>query len=466
MIGSPWKAARDWLSRVPIDDPVDRSNAVVLQLILLGIACIAPPQWIYRLAFSDLPLRPGEGISIALSAAVIAFALLGQWLIRRGRFQLVVRGFLAVIALALMLSYVTQGAAANAYEAPLQLAWLVMAGLMAGRVTLWLLYGWVALAILIGTAVDVPRSVDTPSDLYWMATVNLVINLFVAILVDRATTAFRRALAAAHRREQDLALAGERLRGEIAHRQRVHQQLVHSQKVEVAGRLAAGLAHDFNHLLSLILGYRARASASRDEDALAEALAGIDSAARRAAAVSQRLLGFSRRDEPRPCVFDVNDALEAMRPMLRQLFGASVRLEVVPGDGPLPIRMDRSQFELVILNLAANAQAAMPEGGVFEIRSMLREEEPRVTVMLSDDGTGMDEATLRQAMEPFFTTRPEGTGLGLAVVRDVLTAAGATLTLDSATGRGTAVRLDWPFGEDDAPPPGGAAVGMSEGEIA
>lgn len=438
------RSIRAWLSRVPVADPVDRSNAMVLQLILLGIVLTAPPPWIYRLAFSDLPLRPGEGISVALSAIMVVFALLGQWLVRRGHFQSVLRGFLVVIALVLMLSYAGQGAAANAYEAPLQLAWLVMAGLMAGRRALWLLYAWIAAAVLIGTAVDVPLGSDAPADLYAMAVVTLLINLFVAILVDRTTTAFRHALAAAHARERELVLAGNRLREEIEHRQRVHRQLVHSQKVEVAGRLAAGLAHDFNHLLSLILGYRARAANSADPVQRAEALAGIDAAARRAAAVSHRLLSFSRRDEPRPSVFDLDEALSAMRPMLRQLFGAGVRLELAPAEVPLPIRMDRSQFELVILNIAANAEAAMPGGGTFRI-SVEAHDGERAVATLRDSGMGMDEATLGQAMEPFFTTRAEGTGLGLAVARDVLAAGGATFSIESRSGQGTTVSVAWPL---------------------
>jgi signal transduction histidine kinase len=438
------RSIRAWLSRVPVADPVDRSNAVVLQLILLGIVLTAPPPWIYRLAFSDLPLRAGEGTSIALSATVVVFALLGQWLVRRGHFQPALRGFLVVIALVLMLSYAAQGAAANAYEAPLQLAWLVMAGLMAGRRALWLLYAWIAAAILIGTAVDVPLGSDAPADLYGMAMVNLLINLFVAILVDRTTTAFRHALAAAHARERDLVLAGNRLREEIEHRQRVHRQLVHSQKVEVAGRLAAGLAHDLNHLLSLILGYRARAAGSNDPAQRAEALAGIDAAARRAAAVSRRLLSFSRGDDPRPCVFDLNEALQAMRPMLRQLFDASVQLQLAPSDTALPIRMDRSQFELVILNLAANAATAMPGGGTVRISVEARQGE-RAVATLRDSGIGMDEATLGQAMEPFFTTRAEGTGLGLTVARDVLAAVGAVFTIESRSGHGTTVSVAWPL---------------------
>lgn len=448
MISRPWRAVGNWLSNTPISDPVDRSNAVVLQIFFLFLLVSVPPLWFYRLVITDVPLRPGEGISVVLSTAIVLLTGLGFWLIRRGWFQRVLRAFLVAVALALMASYIAQGAEANRYEAPLQLAWLVMAGLMVGRRALWWLYAWIAAAVLLGTRVDVTRR-----DLNWAdygadAAVSLMIFLLITLLIDRAATAFRRALTAAHAREQELIVAGTRLREEIIERERVHTQLIHSQKVEIAGRLAAGLAHDFNHLLSLILAYRARASASSDRQSLEQALAGIDSATRRATAVSRRLLSFSGRGEGRANTrFDVNVALEAVQPMLRQLFGAEVTLGFSDAPGPLPVFMDRSEFELIVLNIAANADAAMPRGGRFEITTASKDsdEAPRVHIALRDTGCGMDEATRQHALEPFFTRRPGGTGLGLAVASEVLAAAGGVLRLESALGGGTCVHLELPL---------------------
>lgn len=443
-----WRAVGRWLSYAPIADPVDRSNAVVLQVFFLFLLTTVPPLWFFRLVISDVPLRAGEGFSAMLSGVIVLLVGLGFWLVRRGHFQWVLRSFLIIVALALMASYLAQGAEANRYEAPLQLAWLVMAGLMVGRKALWLLYGWIGLAVLLGTAVDVKTRGVSWANYSADAIVNLMIYLLITLLVDRAATAFRRALTAAHAREQELIVAGQDLREEIVERERIHKQLIHSQKVEVAGRLAAGLAHDFNHLLSLILAYRARASASSDRESLEKALAGIDAATRRATAVSQRLLSFSRRGEgSSQTAFDINLALEEMQPMLRQLFGADVQLTFSDTPRPLPVLMDRSEFELIVLNIAANSHAAMPQGGRFEIATSFEDVDGvgMAYISLSDTGCGMDEATSQQALEPFFTNRSDGTGLGLAVAFDVLAAAGGELTFESTLDVGTTVHLKLPI---------------------
>lgn len=446
-LAATWRNFGHWLGNVPIADPVDRANAAVLQILFGALLLSVPPLWFYRLFLSNIPLRPGEGVSIAFSASIVLLAGFGLWLVRRGRFQLVLRSFLIAVALALMASHLSQGAEANRYEAPLQLAWLVMAGLMIGRRALWLLYAWLGLAVILGTWVDVSRGGLDWGDRGADAIVSLMIYLFITLLVDRAATAFRRALTAAHAREQELIVAGERLREEMRERERVHKQLIHSQKVEVAGRLAAGLAHDFNHLLSLILAYRANAAASTDRESLERALDGIDSATRRATAVSQRLLSFSGRGEGHKEVFDVNRALEKIQPMLRQMFGAEVQLAFSGSTTPLPVLMDRGEFELIVLNIAANSRAAMPHGGRFEVAATRVGEAPDaiVQVALRDTGHGMDEATRQRALEPFFSSREGGTGLGLAVAQDVLIAAGGALRLESAPGRGTTVWLELPL---------------------
>src|SRR5690625_5341116 len=121
--------------------------------------------------------------------------------------------------------------------------------------------------------------------------------MLATLLIDPTSTAFRAALGASRLRQLELQKTGDRLRDEIARREQVHRQLIHSQKIEAAGRLAAGLAHDFNHLLSLIMSYRQAALDSTDQQNLEMALDGIDSATRRASAVSQRLLTFSRSEE-------------------------------------------------------------------------------------------------------------------------------------------------------------------------
>ncbi|HLS04718.1 MAG TPA: ATP-binding protein [Wenzhouxiangella sp.] len=442
-----WTGLTGWLGRLPIADPVDRSNAKVLQVVFLCLLLAVPLMWAYRLALVDVPLRKGEGVALVSAGVITALSAVGVWLIRRGRFRPVVRYFLVAIAISLMLSYVMQGFTANRYQAPLQMAWLIMAGLMVSRRALWLLYAWIFAAVAAGVIVDVNRLGVSAGDFAADGLVTLLVFLLVTLLIDRTSTAFRAALGASWLRQLELQKTGDRLREEIARREQVHDQLIHSQKIEAAGRLAAGLAHDFNHLLTLIMSYRQAALNSTDQQSLEAALDGIDSATRRASAVSQRLLTFSGRGEASRESFDVNAALVDMQPMLRQLLGAEIGLAIQRHAGPLPVRMERGEFELVILNMAANARAAMPRGGRFEIAvSRARSGGGECAlIVLEDSGCGMDSETLARAREPFYTRRSGGSGLGLTVAADVIGAAGGRLDIDSQPGRGTRVSFSLPL---------------------
>lgn len=441
----PWRGARDWLRDVPVADEVDRRNAPTLQIVLLLLASTPPLAWLYRAAFSPLPWRPGEFASMCMSLALSVLAALCCGLIRRGRFQAGLRVPLLMIAVSLMAAYATQGMAANRYEAVMQVVWLIIAGLMAGRRALWLMYAWIALAFAVGTLVDVRAGGPDP----WPAlavdgVINALIMLFVAVVVDRSAAALRESLAAATARGNELAQAKARLEAEITERERLYAQLIHSQKIEAVGRLATGVAHDFNHLLSLILGYAAQGRNSGDIAKVRQALDGVDAAARRASAVSRKLLTFGHRGETTLVVFDVNAALAEMQPMLRQLLGPEVRIAFEPARDAPEVCMDLAQFELVVLNLAANAGAAMPQGGRFSlsVHSLAQQVELR----FSDNGHGMDEVVCARAFEPFFTTRAagEGTGLGLAVAADVVAARGGRLVVDSVPGQGTTLRMQLP----------------------
>lgn len=246
----------------------------------------------------------------------------------------------------------------------------------------------------------------------------------------------------------ELAGTNRRLHAEIAERERVQAQLVHARKVEAVGTLAGGVVHDFNHLLGLIQGHAARGMRDPgDAGAAARALEGVMSAARRAEAISRKLLNFSRLDVASPEIFDARDALREMQPMLRQLFDPGIAIEPLLPDQPQPIRFDRAQFELMILNIAANAGQAMPDGGRFGVALRPGSDAANVAIELRDTGHGMDEAVKRRMFEPFFTTKPvgQGTGLGLAVVRDLVADAGGAISVDSDVGAGTTVRIELPL---------------------
>lgn len=445
----PWQAVSAWLSRVPVVDPVDRRNAPMLQIVLLMLGSLPPLAWAYRLS-SGIPWRPGETLSLSLSLALSGLAIFSFVLIRRGRLQWAVRQLMAVVALIVMLSYVGNGFDANRFEHPVQVMWLVIAGLMIGRKALWLMYGWTMLAFAIGVWRDVQMKVEAASsaaDLSVDAAISAVIFLFIAIVIDRSIAALRESLHEATRRSDALAQANQLLHAEIAERERLQAQLIHAQKVEVVGRLASGVAHDFNHLLGLILGYAERGRRTIDADTLRGAIEGMELAAKRARAVSQKLLSFSRHEDADPQTFDVCEALRDVQPMLRQLFDPSVKVHLSLPDQPLPVHVDRAQFELVVLNIAANADQAMPDGGAFNISVRSADnDDGYVAIELRDTGHGMDDVVRAQAFDPFFTTKPhgQGTGLGLAVARDLIVKAGGDIDVVSAPTQGATFRIRLP----------------------
>jgi CheY-like chemotaxis protein len=216
--------------------------------------------------------------------------------------------------------------------------------------------------------------------------------------------------------------------------------------METVGRLAGGVAHDFNNVLAVIAGYAEQAGGSHELNRLHESVHGIAAAARRGAAISRKLLSFSRRESIRPEVFEIGAALRDITPMLRQLFGDghAVTLHGEP-DTSRYVRMDRGQLELSLLNIAANARDAMPVHGRFSItwQAWRHGSDEGVAIDLRDDGEGMDDDVRQRIFEPYFTTKAAGagTGLGLAVVRDALHEGGGWIEVESAPRKGARFRL-------------------------
>lgn len=441
------KRLRDWLANVPIADPVDRRNAPPFQAVMLLLATAAPLLWLYRLSLLDeIPWRGGETASLAISMLVCAMATFSFVLVRRGRFQWAVRQMLVAVAVAILATYATAGFGAQRYEMPLQLMWLFVSGAMVGRRALWSMFAVLCAALFLGGAADVAAG-RIDHHVYGDALINSVMFLVIAIVVDRTGSALRGSLAEATAHGAELAAANARLHEEIAARERAREQLLHAQRVEAVGRMASGVAHDFNHLLGLVLGYtaRARQAAGNDTGALSASLDGVESAARRGVAVAGKLTSFSRREIARTDRIDAGEAVRGMLPMLRQTLGAGIVLETDIAAAALPVRFDRAQLELVLLNLAANAAHAMPDGG--RARLVLKACDRVLDLAFCDTGHGMTDEVAARALEPFFTTKPagQGTGLGLSVAADVLADAGGGIALDSTPGIGTTVRLRLPL---------------------
>jgi signal transduction histidine kinase/CheY-like chemotaxis protein len=232
-------------------------------------------------------------------------------------------------------------------------------------------------------------------------------------------------------------------------------QLRQSQKMEAVGRLAGGVAHDFNNLLTVILGYVAMLREDSAHAAAVAELEEIEQAALRAAALTQKLLAFSRKQILQPRIIDLNEVVTGMQELLRRLIGEDILLVTAPDSGLGRVKADPHQIEQVIMNLVVNARDAMPSGGriVIETRNVkveagaLQLQPGRyVLVSVADTGHGMDEETAARVFEPFFTTKEagKGTGLGLSTVYGIVEQSGGTVTVESAPGAGTTFRVYLP----------------------
>ncbi len=247
---------------------------------------------------------------------------------------------------------------------------------------------------------------------------------------------------------------------EITERKLLEEQLLQSQKMEAVGQLAGGVAHDFNNILTAIVGYSDLLAAELGDNAQQrEDIEEIRKAARRAAALTRQLLSFSRKQVLEPRIVDVNGVVLNLDKMLRSLMSENIELETQLAEDLDAARVDPNQLEQVIMNLAINARDAMPDGGTVTIETAnatLGEDYaakhvsviPGVYVMLAvtDTGCGMTEATKARIFEPFFTTKPagRGTGLGLSTVYGIVKQSGGNIWLYSEPNKGTTFKIYLP----------------------
>jgi len=231
-----------------------------------------------------------------------------------------------------------------------------------------------------------------------------------------------------------------------------------SQKMEAIGQLAGGVAHEFNNLLTTMLGYTSLLiDATGDRPELSADLQEIKRAGDRASGLTQQLLTFSRRQVVPPALVDLNDVVSEVEKMLRQVVGDIIEIDVVKAPSLGQIRADPSQIEQVLVNLAANARDAMPDGGVLRIQTKteMRPADPAnpasapvacVSLVVSDTGTGIPADVGNRIFEPFFTTKGQGKGmgLGLAMVYGIVTQADGTIAVESEPGRGSIFTIRFP----------------------
>ena len=247
---------------------------------------------------------------------------------------------------------------------------------------------------------------------------------------------------------------------DITARKLLEDQLRHAQKMEAIGRLAGGIAHDFNNLLTVICGYSEMLLLELPpEDTSRDALTEIRKAGDRAAALTRKLLAFSRKQVLEPDVLDLNTLVSDCENMFRRLLGEDILLTVNLAPNLGQIKADASQVDQVLLNLVINARDAMPRGGRLEIAtaaSFLTEADRQpneelipgkyVSLTVSDTGCGMDDLTILHIFEPFFTTKEQGkgTGLGLAMIFGFIKQSGGHISVSSEVGRGSIFRIYLP----------------------
>ena len=243
-------------------------------------------------------------------------------------------------------------------------------------------------------------------------------------------------------------------------RENLQEQLTQAQKMESVGRLAGGVAHDFNNMLSVIIGYAELARGQVDpSSSLYHELQAIYDAGKRSADITRQLLAFARKQTIAPRILDLNDTVEDMLKMLRRLMGEDINLAWLPGPGLAKVKMDPSQLDQLLANLCVNSRDAIAGVGKVTVEtSMVTFDEAYcadhtgftlgdfLLLAVSDDGCGMDKELLEKVFEPFFTTKEagKGTGLGLATVYGIAKQNNGFVDVYSEPGHGTTFKIYLP----------------------
>lgn len=439
-------AVLEWLRAAPVADPVDRRNAPFVQVLLVFFVLFVllnKALYLWVVFNGQWQATRNWMHDASTGALMCVMAGVALWMIRRGHFRWAVSLFLATVMVVMVVIYAVIDVG-NMSMQVFPLLVLALGGLVLGRRALRIIVVVQVAIYLLCLASNLMGFAPGRESLFVAVGIFLATTgsyLLMAFIVDRAASTLRGSLAEAQAKTREL-------EQEMIERERAQEQLVHAQKMEVVGRAASGLVHDFGNVLGVILGYATRAERLADSgvSAMLEAMDGIRVAAEKALCISRNLLSFGRQDAEHMEVLDVGEVLAGVKPMLQQVFGSRVCLYMEPPDEPLQVIIDSSRMELVLLSMASNACDAMPEGGSFSV-GVSRTGTGTLVMTVEDTGSGIAPQHLEHVFEPFYTTKSaeNGTGLGLSMARDVILRAGGDITVCSTRGKGTTFFVNLPL---------------------
>jgi signal transduction histidine kinase len=412
--------------------------SMVLQIIAVLSVLILTLALVPWLRGAQIPAVQAVG-----SVSAVLFSLAAVAFLRLGRMRLGVLSLVGVVWMHVGWGMLWLGLRYSLVGTRFAVLPFALVALLLGRRDLWATFAAFATAAAVGAARDVGwigRGTHLPMLTPTQPLLSTVLLLlFAALLLDRLAGALRQAL-------------GEALRGNQALREREQmlEQVRQGQKMEAIGRLAGGVAHDFNNILGLILG-----SAEMARDALppehpaAPDLQHIERDVGRAKELVRQLMAFARKQVVAPKLVAVDAVVSDMLKMLERVLGKIIIVDARLGAGETTILIDRGQLEQVLLNLAVNARDAMPSGGHLYVRTEITTPpggNPQVLLSVCDEGMGIPSDVLPHIFEPFFTTKSEGqgTGLGLATCHGIVTQAGGQIDVHSTPGKGTCFEVRFP----------------------
>jgi signal transduction histidine kinase/CheY-like chemotaxis protein len=436
------------MSTMDVRETLERRHATMVQVLCGLFVAVCLGNEVARLFTRSPSLQPTY-VVISLSNVIIAASSALAW--RAARRRKLTQALTLLVAPPLTVAFVVVSVFGLAFLLDTMHAFpvvLALAALLSGRRALWITTGAYGLGMLVGRLRDlgvlgaaptVPPHVPTLGN--WGQTA--LGFLFLAVVLDRFGVALRDAYLASAARAEELERISKALADETEQRLKAQAALASSQRLEVIGRLSAGVAHDFNNLVMIIGGATEIARRHPDDPAVVTRnLDTIADSTRQAEHLTRQLLTLARRQHVSPRVISVDEVLSSLVPLLRRMVGNRVTVDCQLGAPGANVRIDPVQVEQLVLNLVSNSRDAMPKGGRLQLCTDVREDQLRLRVI--DEGEGMDEPTRAHVFEPFFTTKPHGTGIGLAACLEIVTQAGGKLTVDSDRARGTTVTAWFP----------------------